>query len=203
MALSATYKPETFFTSAVFYGCTDEMQRDIHQQLRDNDSGVFHPLLLPTIIAEIERKRHVEYVRKARRQLADRIDELVDDRPTERSGACKSSDSISDDSTTLWFELRSFKDSMENWRDELCKMISHVDSLSETCFAPISLNGLDRSDRVEDVKKRMRDSGCRIKNRLNELKSEYNSHIRDCKAQIEAMSLATQLVSLIHKLNID
>ncbi len=222
LALSATYIPERFFTYAILYGCTSDRVQNIQRRLLESECKTFHPMLLPTIIAELERERHIGHVRMARKHLSDRIDEMTKNEPStpqkektpSLSTSFDSSDTDgTDDSTTLWLELSMFKNGMENWRDQLVKMIEHADELSQAYIVssqlgsrPITperdsqkVDGEDGTDKVDDseiLEADLHDTGVRIKNRLQQLKSDYDFHIRDCNALIKAMSLATQLVSI-------
>ncbi|KAH8900803.1 hypothetical protein GQ53DRAFT_835683 [Thozetella sp. PMI_491] len=187
LALSATYLPDRFFTYAVVYGCTDDIQRDIYQRLIDSDCDVFHPLILPTIIAELERERHVTYVRETTTRLDRLIGDMTNDGLGENPRNFHSGPFENDDSAGLWLDLRTFQNGMESWRERLVEMIEHTDTLSQTCFA------VGAAGWPEVLRKHMNDSGSRIRSRLLELKKEYDSQIRECKALTEGTSLATRL----------
>ncbi|KFA81959.1 hypothetical protein S40288_04391 [Stachybotrys chartarum IBT 40288] len=223
LCLSATYFPERFFTDAVLYGCTDGTVRSVQERLVGSESKTFHPMLLPTIVAELERERQIGHVRKATEHLSDRIDEMMESQTPAvvKEGSLEvpsgSDGSITDkdeDSTTLWLELSMFRNGMENWRDQLVKMIEHVDELSRTWLEtsenqrpatretnPRNLQPAEDKDKEEGIddqaalKSDLHDTGVRIKARLQQLKSDYDFHIRDCTTLIDAMSLATQLAS--------
>jgi hypothetical protein len=57
LAMSVTFVPSRNFTYGVFYGCPDNLTDDIAKKLSYSGSTVLHPLVLPTIFAEIERNR--------------------------------------------------------------------------------------------------------------------------------------------------
>lgn len=180
-------------------------------------------MLLPTIIAEFERERQIGHVRKAKKHLSHRIDEMMDSQtpvavkkgslgvPSGSDGSITAED---EDSTTLWLELSMFKNGMENWRDQLVKMIEHVEQLSQSWLEPSEnqrpatretntrnfqpVEDKDKEEGIDDqatLKSDLHDTSVRIKGRLQQLKSDYDFHIRDCTTLIDAMSLATQLVS--------
>ncbi|KAI6764281.1 hypothetical protein HG530_008070 [Fusarium avenaceum] len=87
MALSVTFFPETLTTNAVWYGCDMKEHRTyghnltnadiITSRLTNFDGGIFHPLILPIIFAELERERHVSLVRRYLTQLVQRINDLA------------------------------------------------------------------------------------------------------------------------------
>lgn len=87
MALSVTFLPDTLTTHAILYGCdlkTPDMYDAsmtlgdiIVSRLSHSDTAVFHPMLLPTIFADIERDRQIELVRKKLTELGQKISYLA------------------------------------------------------------------------------------------------------------------------------
>lgn len=83
MALSVTFFPDSLTTHAVLFGC--DMKKPVKYEknmtladiilsrLSKSDMPVFHPMLLPTIFADIERNRQIELVRDKLHQLGQRI----------------------------------------------------------------------------------------------------------------------------------
>lgn len=74
MALSITFIPETLTTNALWFGCDpteggkgayrSPNAELIRQRLSGYDGEAFHPLLLPTMLADLERDRLVQLVRE-------------------------------------------------------------------------------------------------------------------------------------------
>ncbi|KAH6997410.1 hypothetical protein EDB80DRAFT_897078 [Ilyonectria destructans] len=87
MALSVTFFPDTLTTHAILYSCdlkTPDMYNAsstlddiIVGRLSNSDTAVFHPMLLPTIFADIERDRQIELVRSKLTELSQRISHLT------------------------------------------------------------------------------------------------------------------------------
>ncbi|KAI3538445.1 hypothetical protein CSPX01_09582 [Colletotrichum filicis] len=87
MALSVTYLPDTLTTNAVWFGCDLEspdmydpsmtMADIIQSRLRNSDTLVFHPMMLPTIFADIERERQIELVRDKLAEMGERIEVIT------------------------------------------------------------------------------------------------------------------------------
>ncbi|UQC79321.1 uncharacterized protein CLUP02_04800 [Colletotrichum lupini] len=106
MALSVTFMPSTLTTNAVLFGCDlkkPDMYDDrmtladiITSRLRNSDTPVFHPMMLPTIFADVERDRQIELVREKLEQLGRRIDRITFMKP-----AVKTSASVRNEMETL------------------------------------------------------------------------------------------------------
>ncbi|CAF3621925.1 unnamed protein product [Fusarium graminearum] len=87
MALSVTFFPNTLTTNAVWYGLDMKEHRTyghsltnadiITGRLTNFDGSCLHPLILPTMFAELERERHIGMVRKYHTQLVQRINDLA------------------------------------------------------------------------------------------------------------------------------
>jgi hypothetical protein len=208
--MSATFVPSRNFTYAVFYGCADDMIDDITQKLSYSGCSVLHPLVLPTIFAEIERNRQIGIAEDSLTKLVQRVLDIGHNSEYGISGKEKAADLGSLDSITLWLEISEIKNGLENWKKQLLKMIGHADELADNWFrgrgegkagCDVSMAAkegpdlnceIDEDDRIRML---MRDSGTRIKERLQELVDEYEERIRDCVTTLDGMALATQLVS--------
>lgn len=204
MAMSVTYLPATMTTYAMVYGCDlsrgdndggDVSTADIIiEKLSNLDCEVFHPILLPAIYADLERDRHAELVEKTINNPSQRVYDIA------RRQGCHSDASSSEDSSRrgdesfmVWVKISGLKNSLENWRRQLLKMVDHVDDLERRNY------GMEREghDIAENEKRlrALRESGARIKQRLLDLIDEYDEYIRNCGYTMEGMNIATQLVS--------
>ncbi|KXH50739.1 hypothetical protein CSIM01_01588 [Colletotrichum simmondsii] len=87
MALSVTFLPDTLTTNAVLFGC-DFDKPDMYEsgvtladiitsRLKNSDTHVFHPMMIPTIFADTERDRQIELVREKLGELGRRIDDIT------------------------------------------------------------------------------------------------------------------------------
>ncbi|CAM1510784.1 Fc.00g082970.m01.CDS01 [Cosmosporella sp. VM-42] len=87
MALSVTFLTDSLTTNAVLFGCdakTPSMSDNemtlpdlIISRLSNSDAPAYHPMLLPTIFADIERDRQIVLVREKLQQLSQRVVNLV------------------------------------------------------------------------------------------------------------------------------
>ncbi|RGP79794.1 hypothetical protein FLONG3_2108 [Fusarium longipes] len=255
MALSVTFFPETMTTNAVWYGCDIKKHRAyghslsnvdiITSRLSNFDGSCFHPLILPTMFAELERERHVSFVRRYMTQLVQRINDLAypttDERErspdvsSEMSGNTQAADSnsikklkallsrfhlgprsedkasstgISSGSNTiydnrrvdeqdeaepavvLWQNTSFLSNGLQNWQTQLRKMLQQVQELDDANFR---IANIDENVQAKSKVTRLRETGIRIKIKIQDLIDEYDEHIRQCNHITEGLRLATQL----------
>ncbi|KAK7450266.1 hypothetical protein Landi51_05337 [Colletotrichum acutatum] len=113
MALSVTFMPSTLTTNAVLFGCDlkkPDMYDDrmtladiITSRLKNSDTPVFHPMMLPTILADVERDRQIELVREKLEQLGRRIDRIAFTKPAVKTLAMVRNEmgTLGDDEKTM------------------------------------------------------------------------------------------------------
>jgi hypothetical protein len=200
-----TYFPQTGFTYAVLYGCDEVMAADVKGRLTNSEDAISHPLLLPGILAEFERKRQIELVTRRIAELLQTTSRLSD-----KHTAWEAVSGVGPNrAINPWMDTHYLKNGLENWKEQLLKLVSHVDELSEMFWtaAPVPAEGqvvdgqvvtleeVRRQTEEEYRKSAQRQTGLRIKERLQEIICDYNEQIRKCVLIMEGMTLATQLVS--------
>lgn len=183
------------------------MIQRIARRLDHAGEAIHHPMLVPGIFAEIERERHIGLVSKHQTVLLKTVTHLSNqehwkDIPAVNNRAANNGANSQSDEYYIdpWLHVSHLKNGLENWKEQLQKMVEHVDELSTTVFlaadqsqsTPFPLTSTEE----EKFKERMRNSGHRIKRRLLEIIFDYNEHIRACETTMQGMTLATQLVSL-------
>ncbi len=60
MALTVTHFPKQKLTFALLLGASEEQEKSVLARLKDADADTAHPMLLPGILAELERERQME-----------------------------------------------------------------------------------------------------------------------------------------------
>lgn len=86
MALALTFFPDTLTTNAVWFGCDLSERKTsgfqppnadgIRQKLSSYDGAAFHPMLLPTVLADYERDRLVKLVRNIESDFVQKVFDL-------------------------------------------------------------------------------------------------------------------------------
>lgn len=207
-------------THAVLYGCCDTARKKFIDRLEHSNFSAYHPLLLPTIFAEYERQRHFDLVWPLAQKLVCRVEALdIEDHEPDESGDASGAEDEPEAYVQQWLQISWLKNGLENWRQELDKMIAHSNELREMKFyhhrpskdtsdstetTPINASFSDDAFQVEshtshnlDEAHKLEDAGRRIHHRLLELRGEYDENIRVCATVIEGMALAAQLVRLL------
>ncbi len=185
-----TYFTLTKATYGVSYGCDAEMKEALLARLHISEDAACQPLLLIGIFVELERKRQLNLVRDGLDALHNTILNLR--RPAGNWGKIGGDEQPSiTHAIDPWLDIHNLKNSLESWKDQLAKIVTHIDELSETWFDFVP------SDSNEETaqKCRAREARERIRERILEIVCYYDGKIRECVMIIEGMSLATQLVS--------
>ena len=184
-----------------------------HRRLSLCESLVYHPLTLPTILADIERGRLFKKVDQLVKKLVKKAVNISSAPGTlissTKAGGTRSGGSCQPDATTespeelmkLWLSVNGLKRGLEAWKTELQKMLSHCQALTfEKPIAALLANSNRSSIECDEKREQdeitdLEESGVRIGQRLQELTGEYDDRIRECTMIIDGLALATQLVS--------
>lgn len=158
---------------------------EISGRLGNADGTLRHPLLLVGIFAEIERKRHLRLVKNGLEDLLKTVSSLS------RHGAEWKTIAPQEDESRHaidpWLEIHYIKNGLENWRNQLLKMIEHVDELPTRSDLYPSIDFTEKAEEPD----------VRIQERLREIVCDYDEKIRECEMIMEGMTLATSLVRLL------
>ncbi|EQB57286.1 hypothetical protein CGLO_02604 [Colletotrichum gloeosporioides Cg-14] len=156
-----------------------------------------HPLVMPLIFVELERKRLFNFLEREQSALEKWILDLEHKLRLEsqvpRLGTNDvelASQSRDSQSTKLWIDVSSLRNGLESLRDQLVKMIQHSEVLATTVFKQPD----EGSDEI-DSHSEERTTGERIKTRLSEMLAEFDSKVRTCDSLLGGMALAAQMVS--------
>lgn len=197
LALTATYFPHCGLTFAILFGCPISVEEAIIKRLELATSEAAHPLLMTGIFAELERTRHVHVVEATIDELETRIFELdvpsgdmdgIPDAETETRNQEKRS---------AWLDTTYLRNGLVSWNTQLAKIGRHAEELTETIFQP-GHPGIESSREIDPdrelIKEKMRRTGYKIKDRIQDIIDEYDDKIRDCTMRVDGMAMATQWV---------
>lgn len=193
---SFTNKPITF---AVMYGCTDAIMKDTETWLKRCQASVFHPLVLPMIFAEHERKRFFNAIDQKSTELGERILELktrVKKKESKKDVEKEATDGDGRQTMTqrdceaidLWRSMSALKNGLETLHGELGSMRDHLHALQESQQhkVPDSSSHQESAPHVGPE--------VHIDAKLKEMMAEFRSKIRSCEGLLGSMTLATQMV---------
>ncbi|KAK0724959.1 hypothetical protein B0H67DRAFT_569202 [Lasiosphaeris hirsuta] len=191
LAVSAVFYPDTGFTAAVVFGCSHDIAEEIAGRIDNAEDSWNHPLLIMGIIAEIEKERHFELVKKRVFRLLQRV------RAVSNSARISSTSEMTKEnySVDLWIEVSQLRSALEAWKAQLIKMLEHIGELERELWV-VSENRLADSTSTLTPNLRQliaKETGRRMQRRLKEILCEYDQKIRECTMVIDGMALSTQL----------
>jgi hypothetical protein len=94
----------------------------------------------------------------------------------------------------IWLETYELKSGLENWVEQLEKMIAQCDFLEEKYLqSPSPGSAMDGDEKLRET---MIHSGRIIKERLKDIIRDYSENTRQCEMIMEGLTLATQMVCI-------
>lgn len=185
------------------YGCSPKVIDEVTGRLSVAGNSICHPVLLPGILAELERKRHVDLVQAGLTQRMQFVTNLLkNDTYDWKSRGAKETDHSTTDSVELWMAICHLSNGLKTWKQQLLLICDHVDEMAHNYFSgsPAGLCSdvlpvvTPQGGGDIDFERAMRRSGLMIRERLTRITAEYDKNVRDCEMIMEGMTIATQLV---------
>ncbi|EPE33279.1 hypothetical protein GLAREA_06291 [Glarea lozoyensis ATCC 20868] len=148
LAFTSTYFPHCGLTFAVLFGCTLSVEGEVLRRLGSGLSATeaSHPLLIPGILVELERSRHIHIVEATIDHLETKIFELngsskmqnVEESETEKRNEEKRS---------AWLDTTYLRNGLISWNTQLAKIAKHAEELTNIETGNVcSLRNLTRKD---------------------------------------------------------
>lgn len=194
--LSSTCFTDTPVTFAVMYGCTDKVMRDTKMWLERCKGSASHPLVLPMLFAEHERKRLFDAIDEKSTNLEERILELEKrvkkdtkeevEENGEKGQKRQPMTQRDCEAIDLWRSMSSLKNGLESLHTELGSMREHLHAMPKS----LPKHNLDS----EKFRSPGQGPEVYIDARLKEMMAEFRSKIRGCEGLLGSMTLATQMV---------
>ncbi|KAI1123389.1 hypothetical protein F5Y10DRAFT_251885 [Nemania abortiva] len=128
LAMAVTHFPECQLSFGILFGCTRSQKNYILERLRHTTRESAHPLLLPGVFAELEKRRHHIIFGD---QL-DKLESLIPESDVEGLLGQQQSKVHSNrqDKRTVYLDMLHLKHSLTNWSHQLNKMLEHARILS-------------------------------------------------------------------------
>lgn len=160
--------------------------------LRDFKDQPLHPLILPLIFAEHERKRLLNRLDREKTAI-QRLIQALNDRLNPGHGIQVDEDQHTPqtDSAQLKIGVSSLINGLEGLKSQLHKMMTESDELSTNVFKPGANSSTGIDAYVEERK-----MGVIIDNRLSEIRDEIDGTVRRCSTLMVELDSVTKLVSI-------
>ncbi len=134
LALTCTYFPHCGLTFAIIFGCTLALEEEILNRLSYATEEASHPLLLPGIIAELERLRHISVVEHTIDTLETHIFEL-DFKTSDMDGVDEGEVARKNfEKRNAWLDTSYLGNQLVSWKTQLDKVAEHATALRYGIF---------------------------------------------------------------------
>lgn len=210
VVLSATCFTATPITYGVLYGCNTDIMNRVTNWLKRCKKLAFHPLILPMVFVELERKRLLNAMESKSSELDQRILDMEHRLQTDKAAKQENNKksfpkkdgkvpTMTDrDCETIRMSLAmsDFKNGLEGLLTQILSMRNHLGKPSDK---------FTLEDEAEERERNSRDShacGVEIDIRLKDITAELQSKLRSCNGRLEAITLATQMVQTLAHLSI-
>ena len=201
--MAVTHFPIQKLTFAAVFGCSREQEKTVVSRLKTAGEDVAHPMLLPGIVAELERKRQFDAVDDMTNELERRILELDFEPFTTRNQHGTNQAERNRHKTKAWRDMSFLRTGLQGQKTLLTRMRKHVDEFplvakyqSEAAYRDAKTVRSELETKLLDLDGDcIKKAGTRMKDRLLDLMDEYDEEIRDCLVRVEGMEMATQWVS--------
>ncbi|KAF9776276.1 hypothetical protein IL306_005573, partial [Fusarium sp. DS 682] len=134
LAVSATHFPHCGLTFAIMFGCTLSVEAEVLKRLTTATYEICHPLLVPSILVEIERKRHLPIVEDTLDELEARIQELDEDPESVQGIAEEEKVARKEAKRSAWLDMLYLRNQLMSWNTCLEALYKHTGLLNRTIF---------------------------------------------------------------------
>lgn len=165
VAMSSAFFVQSGVTMTIFYGCSQRQRQDIIRRVDSIDPASNHPLLPAGLVTELERIR-----------LGERVDDLMDHFTLKASSAQELELDMEKTKMVAFLKLCYESRDLSN---QIRAAKRQIDKMGIRCAL------LNYDERVYWA-------GEQIRERLDEIRSEYDSKLDECNTIIENMSLTMQ-----------
>ena len=196
IAMSVTCFPEKQVNIAVMYGGTDDVidyaEIFLGRFKSAKSQTAFHPMILPMVYVELERKRLLSLLEEKTFELEQNIldaeKRLWDQESVKRKPEVSDSSQMAKDceTTKVWMGVSSLKNGLESLREQILSMSEHCRVLSKDDSWNIIGKNLSHSIDQE--------ANDKIIARLQEMSEELNTKVRQCETVLGGTLIAGQLV---------
>lgn len=197
VTLSVTSFLDVPLTFAMMYGCAKNTKGNVNaflKQIKATDQA-WHPLLLPMLFAELERKRLLNLLEREKTKLQQRILEMDNRLRGETAGTTASMETKASEpsaaakdceATKSWIDASKLKNGLESLRTQLTSLMARSRMLRQSIFAAHpDKAGSSISEHA---------TGEIIESRLNDMIAEFDCNIRSYGSLLGGMGMAAQMV---------
>lgn len=127
MALTVTHFPKQKLTFALLFGASEEQERSVLARLRKAGTDTAHPMLLPGILAELERKRQMDIADEMIDELEMQIFQLDNETITTWNQSGQTTAERNKQKTKAWLDAAFSRNILLATKSLLFSMRQHLD----------------------------------------------------------------------------
>ncbi|KAJ2990029.1 hypothetical protein NUW58_g3163 [Xylaria curta] len=141
LALTVTYFPSCNLKFAVVFGCDLPVEKEMCNRLILAGNDASHPLLLPGIVAETERRRHVHIVDDIVDEVEARIYQLEVRPDAEDSMTTVEMEKLHKEKRSAWLDITYIRNCLVSWRKQLENIALQVEELDRSLLSGYKWSG--------------------------------------------------------------
>ncbi|KAI2628515.1 hypothetical protein GGR54DRAFT_347119 [Hypoxylon sp. NC1633] len=200
--MSSTHFCHKRLSLCIFYGCSHEQSLDIERRLDKAGPSICHPMLAPGILVEIDRGRLVGRIEFVTDDFVDATETLSCLSSTSEPALIQEAGGR-DNITGLLFGLynqdRELASGIPIVMNQISGMIQHLVELESMPAPPQRKKKfrkkLRAGDRREVNTAYEENMDLKFRERLQEIRTEYNQKLDQCHMVLESLSFTTQRAS--------
>lgn len=201
IAMSSVYLHQKRLNLSVFYGCNKDQMNSIYGRLCKAGTAIYHPMLASGILVELDRKRLIDQIESVTSNFEEIIQTFSSNSQVPES--IFTDNFIGQDRNVqqlpcLYIENRLLAKGVRIVKHQILGMIQHTYELERMPnVTPRSHKSLDFGDSIEakqDLYPEQSNMGLRIRERLIEIRIEYDQKLDQCHMVLDGLGFTTQLV---------
>ncbi|UZP45169.1 hypothetical protein NXS19_012981 [Fusarium pseudograminearum] len=134
LAASTTYLPHCSLSLSIVFGCTLSIEDEIMSRLTRVTYEISHPLLIPSIIVELERKRQLPIVEDMIDQVETKILELDKDPESLQDVPRDEKIALKEAKRSAWLDMLYLRNQLLSWRRCMETLHKQTKSLDRKMF---------------------------------------------------------------------
>ncbi|KAK8041734.1 hypothetical protein PG993_006257 [Apiospora rasikravindrae] len=186
LAVTVTHLPHLHKTFCIMFGCDVSTIATVANRLFSIGNEISYPLIMPAMMFEIERLRHINIMTMTIASLETEIAELDDmnGEMDEEETRLRTARNRNAARRTACLDAPYLRNCLTNWNHQLVKF--------RQCATTFDQTDTTSHANIYQPECRLRGTGDKVAARLLAIEEEYDQMIQECSMRLEGISLATQ-----------
>jgi hypothetical protein len=132
------------------FGCTLSVEVEVLSRLAKITYESCHPLLMPSILAELERKRQLPIIEEQLDNIQAQVLQLDEDLKSEQILLEKEKIELREARRAAWLDMMYYRDQLRSWCTCLESLYKHANQLNRTMFSEFRTKSRHNCDQTDD-----------------------------------------------------